>query len=40
MQRLSDIIPGTIKGDLKTLETILNEHISGLFPLCTLRSRY
>lgn len=40
VKRLSDILPGIMNGDYKLMNQIINEHLNGMFPLCTLRSRF
>ncbi|CAF0764926.1 unnamed protein product [Brachionus calyciflorus] len=40
IKRLSDILPFVMKGNYEAIEQVIDEHISGQFPLCTLRSRF
>ncbi len=40
ISRLSQIIPNILKKDLKFIDSIIDDHLSGVFQLCTPRSRF
>jgi ankyrin repeat protein len=40
ISRLSQIIPGILKQDLKLIDSVIDDHISGVFQICTPRSRF
>lgn len=40
ISRLSQIIPNILKKDLKYIDSIIDDHLSGVFQLCTPRSRF
>ncbi len=39
-RRLDDVTAGCFNGNYETLNQVIDEHVSNLFPLCTLRSRF
>lgn len=39
-KRFSEIVPDLKQGSYKALDDVINDHINGHFPLCSLRSRY
>jgi ankyrin repeat protein len=40
VHRLNEIVPQLVLGRRESLERVIEEHLSGLNPLCTLRSRF
>ena len=38
-ERFSAMVPKITEGDIETLKLLIKEHVSGIEPLCTLRSR-